>query len=83
MAFSATARVSVRDVRTLHTNTNDTPHADPGDAHAHYRAKEDPRALAVEARALLERTALTRELPAFFTADTYAEHLVRGVQTPG
>ncbi|MFI2239866.1 malate synthase A [Streptomyces chrestomyceticus] len=46
-------------------------------------AKEDPRALAAEARALLERTALTRELPAFFTADAYAEHLVRGVQTPG
>jgi malate synthase len=39
--------------------------------------KEDPQALAQEARALFERTALGPDLPAFFTTDAYARHLVR------
>ncbi|MFD7661146.1 malate synthase A [Streptomyces sp. NPDC059788] len=40
-------------------------------------AKENPRALIAEAREILERTALARELPAFFTAEAYARYLVR------
>ncbi|NLU68319.1 malate synthase [Streptomyces sp. HNM0574] len=40
-------------------------------------AREDPDALVVQARSVLERTALARELPAFFTTEAYAAHLVR------
>ncbi|UQA96806.1 malate synthase A [Streptomyces halobius] len=40
-------------------------------------AEQDPAALADEARGILERTALGRGLPAFFTTDAYARHLVR------
>ncbi|MER7764322.1 malate synthase A [Streptomyces sp. NPDC097619] len=39
--------------------------------------KEQPDALVTEARAVLERVALTRDLPAFFTPDAYTRHLVR------
>ncbi|MEV0322963.1 malate synthase A [Streptomyces sp. NPDC050658] len=39
---------------------------------------EYPWAAVDEVRALFERTALARELPAFFTTDAYARHLVRG-----
>jgi malate synthase len=39
-------------------------------------AKEDPRALTAEARDILLRTALSGELPAFFTTDAYARYLV-------
>ncbi|MBT2541118.1 malate synthase A [Streptomyces sp. ISL-44] len=39
-------------------------------------AKERTDALVAEARAVLERTALERDLPAFFTPDAYARHLV-------
>ncbi|OKI01904.1 malate synthase A [Streptomyces sp. CB02923] len=46
-------------------------------------AKEDPRALAAEAREILGRTALERELPAFFTADAYARYLVRDAEAGG
>lgn len=38
---------------------------------------EYPWARADEVRAIFERTALARDLPAFFTADAYARHLVR------
>ncbi|MEU8843093.1 malate synthase A [Streptomyces roseus] len=38
---------------------------------------ERPYALVAEARAVLERAALDRDLPAFFTPDTYSRHLVR------
>ncbi|QEU89867.1 malate synthase A [Streptomyces kanamyceticus] len=38
---------------------------------------EYPWAAVDEVRALFERTALSRELPAFFTTDAYARHLVR------
>ncbi|MFJ4777866.1 malate synthase A [Streptomyces sp. NPDC088762] len=37
---------------------------------------ERPYALVAEARAVLERAALERDLPAFFTPDTYSRHLV-------
>ncbi len=37
---------------------------------------ERPYALVAEARAVLERAALDRDLPAFFTPDTYSRHLV-------
>ncbi|MDX3540522.1 malate synthase A [Streptomyces sp. MB09-01] len=40
-------------------------------------AKEQPHALVAEAAAVFERTALARDLPAFFTPDAYARHLVR------
>ncbi|MFD0265328.1 malate synthase A [Streptomyces sp. NPDC127106] len=40
-------------------------------------ADEHPDALVPEARAVLERVALERELPAFFTPDAYGRHLVR------
>ncbi|MEU2654474.1 malate synthase A [Streptomyces sp. NPDC007325] len=39
--------------------------------------KEQPDALVTEARAVLERVALGRDLPAFFTPDAYTRHLVR------
>ncbi|WP_431040930.1 malate synthase A [Streptomyces sp. P1-3] len=39
--------------------------------------RERPDARAAEARGILERTALAKELPAFFTPDAYARHLVR------
>ncbi|KPI06596.1 malate synthase A [Actinobacteria bacterium OV450] len=38
---------------------------------------ERPYALVPEARAVLERVALGRDLPAFFTPDAYSRHLVR------
>ncbi|AXE24006.1 malate synthase A [Streptomyces globosus] len=38
---------------------------------------ERPHALVAEARAVLERAVLERELPAFFTPDAYSRHLVR------
>ncbi|MEU6293535.1 malate synthase A [Streptomyces erythrochromogenes] len=38
---------------------------------------EQPDALVTEARAVLERVALDRDLPAFFTPDAYTRHLVR------
>ncbi|MFD9727754.1 malate synthase A [Streptomyces sp. NPDC059072] len=38
---------------------------------------ERPFALVPEARAVLERVALERDLPAFFTPDAYSRHLVR------
>ncbi|MFD7027428.1 malate synthase A [Streptomyces sp. NPDC059917] len=47
------------------------------DAQCAALAREDPDALVTEARAVLERTALQRDLPAFFTPDAYARHLVR------
>ncbi|MFI5999303.1 malate synthase A [Streptomyces sp. NPDC051366] len=40
-------------------------------------AAERPDALVGEARGILERNALGRELPAFFTPDAYTRHLVR------
>ena len=40
-------------------------------------AAEDPEALAAEAREIFERTALARELPAFFTGDAYDRYLVQ------
>ncbi|MFI8449228.1 malate synthase A [Streptomyces erythrochromogenes] len=40
-------------------------------------AAERPGALVPQARAVLERTALERDLPAFFTPDAYSRHLVR------
>ncbi|MFJ5631873.1 malate synthase A [Streptomyces goshikiensis] len=40
-------------------------------------ARERPDALVAEARAVLEDTALGRELPAFFTPAAYTRHLVR------
>ena len=40
-------------------------------------AAEDPDALAAEAREIFERTALARELPAFFTGDAYDRYLVQ------
>ncbi len=40
-------------------------------------AAEQPDALVPQARAVLERTALERDLPAFFTPDAYSRHLVR------
>ncbi|MFJ3903709.1 malate synthase A [Streptomyces sp. NPDC090025] len=40
-------------------------------------ATERPDARVAEARAILERGALERELPAFFTPDAYTRHLVR------
>ncbi|MFE5676942.1 malate synthase A [Streptomyces erythrochromogenes] len=40
-------------------------------------AAEQPGALVAQARAVLERTALERDLPAFFTPDAYGRHLVR------
>ncbi|MGW8375087.1 malate synthase A [Streptomyces sp. ODS28] len=43
-------------------------------------AKEDPGALTLEARSVLERAALSRELPAYFTTEAYAEHLVRATE---
>ena len=39
--------------------------------------KEDPQSLGPEAEAIFERTALGEHLPAFFTTDAYARHLVR------
>ncbi|MBZ9599290.1 malate synthase A [Streptomyces erythrochromogenes] len=41
---------------------------------------EQPDALVTEARAVLERVALERELPAFFTPDAYSRHLVRTLE---
>ncbi|GGX88253.1 malate synthase A [Streptomyces hiroshimensis] len=38
---------------------------------------EQPQARAAQARDLFERTALARELPAFFTPDAYGRYLVR------
>ncbi|WP_069812285.1 malate synthase A [Streptomyces sp. TP-A0874] len=43
-------------------------------------ATRSPLAAADEARALFERTALGKELPAFFTTDAYGRHLVRRTQ---
>ncbi|MFE2144014.1 malate synthase A [Streptomyces sp. NPDC059456] len=43
-------------------------------------AAEQPGALVEEARAVLDRVALQRELPAFFTPDAYTRHLVRRTQ---
>ncbi|MER7462330.1 malate synthase A [Streptomyces sp. NPDC097981] len=40
-------------------------------------AAQQPGALVSQARAVLERTALGRDLPAFFTPDAYSRHLVR------
>ncbi|MBC2906199.1 malate synthase A [Streptomyces cupreus] len=40
-------------------------------------AQEDPAALTTEAHDIFLRTALDRDLPAFFTTDAYARHLVR------
>lgn len=40
-------------------------------------AKEQPGAHVAQARDVLERTALAADLPAFFTSDAYARHLVR------
>ncbi|MFJ3927386.1 malate synthase A [Streptomyces sp. NPDC090022] len=40
-------------------------------------AEEQPDALVTQAREVLERVALARELPAFFTPDAYTRHLVR------
>ncbi|MFI1797398.1 malate synthase A [Streptomyces sp. NPDC020379] len=40
-------------------------------------AGEQPDALTARARAVFERTALGKHLPAFFTADAYAQYLVR------
>lgn len=39
-------------------------------------AEERPDALVAQARAVFEHSALERELPAFFTPDAYARHLV-------
>lgn len=39
--------------------------------------KEDPAALTAEARGIFATTALSPHLPAFFTTDAYARHLVR------
>ncbi|WP_438317916.1 malate synthase A [Streptomyces sp. HUAS TT3] len=47
------------------------------DAECAALAAERPGALVPQARAVLERTALGRDLPAFFTADAYTRHLVR------
>ncbi|MFI8897170.1 malate synthase A [Streptomyces virginiae] len=41
---------------------------------------ERPYALVAQAAAVLERAALERDLPAFFTADAYSRHLVRRAQ---
>lgn len=40
-------------------------------------AAEQPESLVPEARAVLERAALERDLPSFFTPDAYSRHLVR------
>ncbi|MEW2034527.1 malate synthase A [Streptomyces roseifaciens] len=47
------------------------------DAETAALAAELPHARAAQAREIFERTALAKELPAFFTADAYARHLVR------
>ncbi|QKW07896.1 malate synthase A [Streptomyces sp. NA04227] len=44
--------------------------------------EEDPAALADESRAVFERVALGRDLPAFFTPDAYTRHLVRRTGEP-
>ncbi|MEV5379116.1 hypothetical protein AB0L26_24535 [Streptomyces nondiastaticus] len=49
--------------------------ANIADAETAALAAEQPRARAAEAREIFERTALARELPAFFTADAYARYL--------
>ncbi len=41
---------------------------------------ERPYALVAQAAAVLERAALERDLPDFFTADAYSRHLVRRAQ---
>ncbi|WP_431985355.1 malate synthase A [Streptomyces qinglanensis] len=46
-------------------------------------AQEDLDARAVEAREVLERAALGRELPAYFTDDAYTRHLVRRTADQG
>ncbi|MFB6806934.1 malate synthase A [Streptomyces sp. NPDC056387] len=43
-------------------------------------AAQQPGALVAEARAVLGRAALERELPAFFTPDAYTRHLLRRAQ---
>ncbi|MCF3106125.1 malate synthase A [Streptomyces roseoverticillatus] len=45
------------------------------DAETAALAEEQPHARAAEAREIFERTALARELPAFFTADAYDRYL--------
>ncbi len=47
------------------------------DAECAALASENPAALVADARAVFERCALDEELPAFFTTDAYARHLVR------
>ncbi|MCX4695355.1 malate synthase A [Streptomyces sp. NBC_01408] len=47
------------------------------DAECAALAAEDPRALATEAREVFADTALTAQLPAFFTPEAYTRHLVR------
>ncbi|WP_329389521.1 malate synthase A [Streptomyces sp. NBC_01351] len=47
------------------------------DAECAALAAEDADSLAAEAREVFERTALTTQLPAFFTPDAYSRHLVR------
>jgi malate synthase len=47
------------------------------DAEAAALAGEDPEALAKQARAVFEESALGEGLPAFFTTDAYATYLVR------
>lgn len=47
------------------------------DAECAELAAADPEARVAEARGVLERTALGRELPGFFSADAYPRHLVR------
>ncbi|TJZ44540.1 malate synthase A [Streptomyces piniterrae] len=47
------------------------------DAESTALAHEQPRALTAAARDIFVRTALSGELPAFFTPDAYARHLVR------
>ncbi|CAM5651051.1 malate synthase [Streptomyces avidinii] len=46
------------------------------DAQCAALAREQPKALVAEARSVLERTALQRDLPDFFTPDAYTRHLV-------
>ncbi|WKX73801.1 malate synthase A [Streptomyces sp. XD-27] len=46
------------------------------DAESAALEREQPDARAAEARGIFERTALAKDLPAFFTPDAYARHLV-------
>ncbi|MEV4921569.1 malate synthase A [Streptomyces roseoverticillatus] len=47
------------------------------DAETAVLAEEQPHARTAQAREIFERTALARELPAFFTADAYERYLAR------